>query len=152
MMAVGSLVPLVGMPVYQMFKFVRTPGRMRKVKVIRALSFAAVALAIVAGILLIPTPFRIQGSLVLKTTKPQEMYVEVPGRLVGLFVRDGDQVKKGDVIATLSNPEKLIERNTLQEQHDVSSLRRPSGSGTIPTERAGPRSRCRSRWRTTLIA
>src|SRR5262249_61812651 len=36
MMAVGSLVPLVGMPFYQMFKFVRTPGRMRKVKKARA--------------------------------------------------------------------------------------------------------------------
>src|SRR5438309_7828953 len=35
-MAIGSLVPLVGMPVYQMFKFVRTPGRMRKVKKVRA--------------------------------------------------------------------------------------------------------------------
>ena len=36
MMAIGSLVPLVGMPVYQMVKFVRTPGRMRKVKKARA--------------------------------------------------------------------------------------------------------------------
>ena len=36
MMAVGSLVPLVGMPLYQMVKFVRTPGRMRKVKKARA--------------------------------------------------------------------------------------------------------------------
>src|SRR6516225_7273248 len=36
MMAVGSLVPLVGSPIYQMFKFVRTPGRMRKVKKARA--------------------------------------------------------------------------------------------------------------------
>ena len=35
-MAIGSLVPLAGMPVYQMFKFVRTPGRMRKVKKARA--------------------------------------------------------------------------------------------------------------------
>ena len=26
MMAIGSLVPLVGMPLYQMIKFVRTPG------------------------------------------------------------------------------------------------------------------------------
>ena len=39
MMAIGSLVPLVGMPVYQMVKFVRTPGRMRKVKKARAAAF-----------------------------------------------------------------------------------------------------------------
>ena len=81
-MAVGSMVPLVGMPVYQMIKFVRTPGRMRKVKKVRAASFAAVAVVTVAGILLIPTPLRVQGTLVLKATKPQEVYAEVPGRLV----------------------------------------------------------------------
>jgi putative peptide zinc metalloprotease protein len=119
MMAVGSLIPLVGMPVYQMAKFVRTPGRMRKVKKLRATSFAAVAVAIVAGILLIPTPLRVQGTLVLKAAKPQEVYAEVPGRLVGLRVRDGEWVKKDTVIATLSNPEKLRERTALQEQHDV---------------------------------
>ncbi len=80
-MAVGSLVPLLGMPLYQMFKFVRTPGRMRKVKKARAAGFAAVAVALVAGILLIPTPLRVQGTLVLTAAKPAEIYAEVPGRL-----------------------------------------------------------------------
>src|SRR4051794_16613159 len=101
-MAVGSLVPLVGMPAYQMLKFVRTPGRMRKVKVARALTFAVVAVVALAGILLIPTPLRVQGTLVLKAAKPQEVYAVVPGRLVNLYVRDGEEVKEGTVIATLS--------------------------------------------------
>ena len=70
-MAVGSLVPLFGMPLYQMVKFVRTPGRMRKVKKARAASFAAVFVALVAGILLIPTPLRVQGTLVLTAAKPE---------------------------------------------------------------------------------
>jgi putative peptide zinc metalloprotease protein len=35
-MAVCSLIPLFGMPLYQMVKFARTPGRMRKVKKARA--------------------------------------------------------------------------------------------------------------------
>jgi putative peptide zinc metalloprotease protein len=118
-MAIGSLVPLLGMPVYQMFKFVRTPGRMRKVKKLRAASFAAVAVAIVAGILLIPTPLRVQGTLVLQPAKPEVIYAEVPGRLMGLFVRDGEWVKKDTVLATLSNPEKLRERAQLQEQYHV---------------------------------
>ena len=49
MMAVGSLVPLVGMPVYQMVKFVRTPGRMRKVKKARAAEFRGGGVVAVAG-------------------------------------------------------------------------------------------------------
>src|SRR3954451_20084160 len=103
MMAIGSLVPLVGMPVYQMVKFVRTPGRMRKVKKARAAGFAAVALATLAGVLLIPTPLRVQGTLVLTAAKPEEVYAEVPGRLMELKVKDGDIVKAGTVLATLSN-------------------------------------------------
>jgi putative peptide zinc metalloprotease protein len=118
-MAVTSLIPLFGMPMYQMVKFARTPGRMRKVKKARAASFAAVFVALVAGILLIPTPYRIQGSLVLMAAKPKLVYAEVPGRLVEMKVRDGDWVPKGAVLATLSNPEKIRERMVLQEQQAV---------------------------------
>ena len=118
-MAVCSLIPLFGMPMYQMVKFARTPGRMRKVKKARAASFAAVFVALVAGILLIPTPYRIQGSLVLMAANPKLVYAEVPGRLVEMKVRDGDWVPKGTVLATLSNPEKIRERMELQEQQAV---------------------------------
>src|SRR3954454_15775934 len=122
-LALGSLIPLVGMPFYQMFKFVRTPGRMRKVKKARAAIFAAGGVAIVAGILLIPTPLRIQGSLVLTAAKPDEIYAEVPGRLTELRVRDGEPVKKNQVLAVLSNPEKHRELLQLQEQHDANYIK-----------------------------
>jgi putative peptide zinc metalloprotease protein len=117
-LAIGSLIPMVGMPLYQTLKFIRTPGRMRKVKKVRAASFAAVALAAVVAILSIPTPLRLQGSMVLQPARPQYVYAEVPGILKDLRVRDGDWVKKGQILATLSNPEKLRERLMLQEQHD----------------------------------
>jgi putative peptide zinc metalloprotease protein len=67
---------LVGMPFYQIFKFVRTPGRLRKVKKVRAAAFGVAATALVGGLLLIPTPLRIQGSMVLKLAKPEEVYAE----------------------------------------------------------------------------
>src|SRR6516165_714912 len=106
MLAMASLVPLVGMPVYQIGKFLRTPGRLRKVKKARAAAYAAAAIALVCGILLIPTPLRIDGTLVLKLAKPQEVYAEIEGRLVELSVKDGDWVTKDTVIAKLSNPSK----------------------------------------------
>ena len=80
---------LVGMPFYQIFKFVRTPGRLRKVKKARASAFAAAAIVIVTAIFLIPTPLQIQGSMVLKLAKPEEVYAEVEGRLVELKSRTG---------------------------------------------------------------
>ena len=119
-MACGALVPLLGMPLYQMFKFVRQPGRMRKVKKARAAAFAVGFVAIVAGILLIPTPLRVKGTLVLTAAKPAAVYAEVPGRLVELKVRDGDKVEAGTVLATLSNPEKVRDRIHWEQQRDVS--------------------------------
>ncbi len=123
MMALGSLIPLVCVPLYQSLKFIRTPGRMRKVKKGRAAIFAAVAVVTVTAILLIPTPLRVQGSLVLTAGSPEEVYAEVPGRVVELKVRDGDTVQKGQVLAVLSNPEKQRELLALQEQHDASFVK-----------------------------
>ena len=119
LLATGALVPLLGMPVYQIGKFLRTPGRMRKVKKARAAAFAAAAIALVCGILLIPTPLRIDGTLVLKLAKPDEVYAEVEGQLVELNVKDGDWVKKDTVIAKLANPqkEKELRRAAARPRH-----------------------------------
>ena len=119
MLALGALVPLVFMPVFQIVKFVRTPGRLRKVKKARAAGFALAAIVVVAGILLIPTPYRIQGTLVLAPAKPAEIYAEVEGRLTKLHVRDGEYVKKDTVLAELSNPEKMKEQSQLNQEQLV---------------------------------
>ena len=119
MIATASLIPLLGMPLFQVAKFVNQPGRMRKVKKARAAGFFAVTAAIIAGVLLIPTPLRVQGTLVLKPAAPSIVYPEVEGQLVKLHVRDGDPVKKGDVLATLSNLPKMRERLVLTEQFDA---------------------------------
>jgi putative peptide zinc metalloprotease protein len=119
LLATGALVPLLGMPVYQIGKFLRTPGRLRKVKKARAAAYAAAAIALVCGILLIPTPLRIDGTLVLKLEKPEEIYAEVEGQLVELDVRDGDWIKKDTVIAKLKNPAKEKELFERQQDHDV---------------------------------
>ena len=122
MLALSSLIPLLFMPLYQVVKFVRSPGRMRKVKKVRAASILAVTLALVTAVLLIPTPLQVSGTLVLTSAKPAEIYAEVPGQLVTLNVRDGDMVKEGDILATLSNPEKHLEYLQLegeQRSHNV---------------------------------
>ena len=119
LLAVGALIPLVFMPVFQIIKFVRTPGRLRKVKKARAAGFALAAIAIVACILLIPTPYRIQGTLVLTPAKPAEIFAEAEGRLMKLHVRDGEYVKKDTVLAELSNPEKLKEQAQLNQEQFI---------------------------------
>jgi putative peptide zinc metalloprotease protein len=120
LLAAGALVPLAGVPAYQIVKFLRTPGRLRKVKKARAAAYAAAAVAIVAGVLLIPTPLRVSGTMVLKLSKPEEVYAEVEGRLVELNVKNGDWVTKDTVLAKLSNPEKHKELIQRQQDHDIS--------------------------------
>ncbi len=123
MLAIGSMVPLVAVPMFQMSKFMWTPGRMRKVKKARAAGFFAAAAALTAGILLIPTPLRVTGTLELSAEKPEMIYAEVPGRVVEYKVRDGDHVKAGDVLAVLSNPQKQRERAQLQQDHDINFMK-----------------------------
>jgi len=137
MIALGSLIPLLVMPMYQVVKFVRQPGRMRKVKKVRAGVFAAVTVALVTGVLLIPTPLRIQGTLSLTAAKPTEIYAEVPGRLEEIMVKDGELVKAGDVLATLSNPEKRLEYQQLLEQSETNHVKGVwNGAISDPSSRA----------------
>jgi putative peptide zinc metalloprotease protein len=132
LLALGSLIPLLVVPCYQICKFMYQPGRMRKVKKARAAGFFAVATAIVAGILLIPTPLRVKGTLVLTAAKPELVYAEVPGRLVALEVRDNQWVQRGTILAKLSNPEKLRERAAMQEQVDVNNVK-ADAYGALPS-------------------
>ncbi len=125
-LALGAMVPLLVMPLMNILKFVRQPGRLRKVKKVRAaLCFTAFA-AVVAVILLIPTPLRIKGTLVLTPADPERIYIEVPGRLYSILVDDNQQVsgptedgQYGTILATLSNPELLLEVQQLQDEVDV---------------------------------
>ncbi len=119
MLALGSLIPLIAMPLYQMGKFVNQPGRMRKVKKARTAGFFAVAAAIIAGVMLIPTPLRVQGTLVLTVAQPAMVYPEVEGQLVRIHVRDGDPVAEGQLLAEMINPPKQRERLQLTEQQSV---------------------------------
>jgi putative peptide zinc metalloprotease protein len=119
LLAVGALVPLLGVPMYQIIKFLRTPGRLRKVKKVRAAAYLSGAVALIIAILCIPTPLRIQGSLVMRLSHPEEVYAEVEGRLVTLNVKNGDIVRKDDVLATLSNPTKAKELAERQQEHDI---------------------------------
>ncbi len=140
-LAVGSFIPLVMMPAYQMFKFVGQPGRMRKVKKARAAAFLAAFVVIVAAVLMIPTPLQISGTLVLEPADAEPVYAEVPGQVVRYYVRDGDRVEQDDPIADLINLEKQRERQTLQEQIDTNMAQHDMYVQTIdPADAIAPRS------------
>ena len=119
LLALVSLVPLLGTPVYQIGKFLRTPGRLRKVKKVRAAAFGVAAIILVTAILAIPTPLRLQGTFVLRLAQPEVVYAEVEGRLAEMGVKNGQWVTKDTVLAKLSNPQKQKELLEKTLDHDV---------------------------------
>lgn len=70
-------------------------------------------LVVVAGLLsaffLVPLPYTVRAMAHIQPAQPQQVWVEVPGVLAELFVRDGGRVRRGDLIARLVNYEKQTE-------------------------------------------
>jgi putative peptide zinc metalloprotease protein len=69
--------------------------------------------------------------MVLKLSKPQEVYAEVEGKLVQLNVKNGDWVTKDTVLAKLLNLEKQKELIQRQTDHDI-SLHKAQWFGSSP--------------------
>lgn len=102
MIAVAGFAGLVVQPVVQTWKFVRTPGRLAKVKRGPVLASLAVLATVVAAIVYIPLPHRIRTPFEIRPTQAGAVYAGVAGKIVQT-VRPGTVVKAGDRIAELEN-------------------------------------------------
>jgi putative peptide zinc metalloprotease protein len=98
-----SLVSLVGMPLYKLFRFFHVPGRVDQVKKPRLFATLAVLAVVAAAILFIPLPYRIICPLEIKASKAESVYVVVEGDLNKVNVKAGDQIAAGETIAQLVN-------------------------------------------------
>jgi putative peptide zinc metalloprotease protein len=98
-----SLVTLVGMPLYKLFRFFHVPGRVDQVKKPRLYATFGVIALVAAAILFIPLPYRIVCPLEIKAAKAESVYVVVEGDLAEVNVKPGDKVKPNDVLAQLVN-------------------------------------------------
>jgi len=134
-----SLVSLVGMPLYKLFRFFHVPGRVDQVKKPRLIATVAVLAVVAAAILLVPLPYRIICPLEIKAADAESVYVVVEGDLAEVHVQPGDGVTAGDKLAQLVNQDLdlkiadlvakrdqlAVELRTLLEQERV----RGSGAG-----------------------
>lgn len=116
MLAMVSVVGLVAMPAYSVFKFFWIPGRLNQVKPIRVVvSMALLALA-VALVLFFPLPRRVFTTFVVEPRDADRVYVVVPGEIQEVLVSPGEWVKKGAVLARLRNPDLDLEISQLEGQ------------------------------------
>lgn len=104
-----SLFSLLVMPLWKIGKFLYTPGRLDRVKKPRLY----LSLAGLAGLLYLffylPLPMKILAPFEIQARNPESIYIQTPGRLVECYVRPGEYVTAGQVLARLENPDLALQ-------------------------------------------
>lgn len=120
-MATTSVVSIVVSMVYTVYQIISAPRRdpMSTPKVATSLSIVFILLV---AAMLIPFPWSLTSALVIEPHKVEHVYVTTPGRLTELRVKPGDEVKKGQVLAKLTNFEKEQEYLKLKREADVQKV------------------------------
>jgi putative peptide zinc metalloprotease protein len=103
LMVAASLWGLFFMPLWQVGKFFYVPGRIDQVKKPRFYISLSVLTALLLAFFFLPLPHSFICPLEIQPRDADSVYVDVPGRLVKLNVKAGQQVKEGDMLAQLEN-------------------------------------------------
>jgi putative peptide zinc metalloprotease protein len=103
MIAMMSLYGLLVAPVWKLCKFFYVPGRMDQVKKPRMFASIAVAGVMLLAIFFVPLPYYTDCSLYLQLRDAASVYVETPGAIKQIHVRDGQWVDRDQPIITLQN-------------------------------------------------
>src|SRR4051812_15404539 len=117
--AIGSLYGLLVQPMWNMVKFFRVPGRLGKVKSLRVYATLFVITAAIVGFGFIPFPSHVYCPLEVQARGAKSVYVWQDGILDQVFVRPGDQVKEGQLLAQLRNVDVDFEIEKLTGQRNV---------------------------------
>ena len=105
----SSVFGLVGVPMWQLFKFFRVPGRINEVKPARFFATLTLVGLIVAAILFVPFPSHVYCPLVIRPDGGENIYVTQPGRVTEINVDYGTAVDPGTTLAQLESKELEVE-------------------------------------------
>jgi len=109
---------LLFQPIYKLCKFFYVPGRWHKVKKPRMYATLGGLGLLVAGFVYLPLPYRVLSALETRALDATTVYVTVPGTLEEVFVRPGDRVNEGDLLARLTSLDLELEIKGLEGQRD----------------------------------
>lgn len=122
-----SLLGLVGMPSYKLYRFLSVPGRMIQMKMKRFSIVSAVLVATLGAIFFVPFPSYLSCRVIVVPKTLETVYSRQTGTLVELPVRNGERVEKGALLARLDSlpltyalAEKETQRDKLINQRDAS--------------------------------
>jgi putative peptide zinc metalloprotease protein len=117
--ALGALYGLLIQPLWTMYKFFKVPGRLGKVKSVRIYATILVIIAAIAAIGFVPLPSHVYCPLEVQARQAASVYVPHEGFLEKIFVKPGDQVAEGQVLAQLQNIEVEYDIAKLTGQRNV---------------------------------
>ena len=128
-LALFSLIGIVGMPGYKLFRYMSVPGRLHQVKKLRFFVTLGIGAALIAALLFIPLPHKLRCNVVMVPNRMSAVYVKETGILEEVFVSEGDYVNAGDPIAQLRSlqldeqiQQVTGDRNVKQHQLDSARL------------------------------
>ncbi len=106
MLAAGALASMVGWPIYRLIKNVRKRGRLPDMKPARVTATAILVAGVLFVVFFLPLPVtrvRETGLVQVQPTQVGQVHVEVTGQLKKLYVREGQRVKKGQILAEFTS-------------------------------------------------
>ncbi len=116
LIALSALWGLLGQPLLKLYKFLKVPGRLAKVKSVRMYATAAIVMAVIVAVVQVPLPTSVQCPVVIQPRDAETVYIKVPGVLRELKVQPGDVVQQGQVLAVMSNLQMELEMARLETQ------------------------------------
>ena len=114
---------LVGMPILQAYRFFTVPGRFGTVNRTRATSSAIILLLCLSGILLIPIPHYVRCPFTIEPQAAENVYVDVPGTIRSVHVKQGEYVRREQPLLNLKNDELALQVAQLQGAIRISKTR-----------------------------
>jgi putative peptide zinc metalloprotease protein len=123
LIAVSGLVGMIGMPVWQAIKFLRTPGKASKMKQKNVLGTVAVTAAVIGVICFVPLPFHVECAVEIQPQNATQVFATVPGQLVRFSKRPGDAVEAGDTLAELDNIDLRLQVAKLESELEQAQVR-----------------------------
>lgn len=122
MIAVAGLAGMLVPPIKQTYKFIRTPGRLQKVKRGRLLTTLGVVGVAIAAIAYIPLPHHVDCAFEIRPASAGAVYAGTPGQIVQT-IKAGTLVNEGDELAILTNPELDVRLVELEGEYREAEVR-----------------------------
>jgi len=144
---VGALYGLLIQPLWKVFKFFKVPGRLGKVKRARMYGSLLFIAVVIGAVGFIPLPSHVYCPLEVQARQADSVYAPADGILEEVFVRPGQKVAKGTLLAQLRNidvdiaiadltGEREVYKAQLASLKKVSFEERRAGAQVVPITEA----------------